>query len=172
MTDTPAIREITLADILQWNATREVRSMRTRNIRRINKPYACREVVFTCSNGWRIEKLPPKDFSVEGFFMGHCLGGSNAPQSLRVAYSLREPDGTPHVTIARSKCYGRANQAPRQEYMDLVHEWEPSLRPEMHWGKDTDTAYHDKGYVSDKDYRDLPAGKYWRDSRWHTKRGK
>lgn len=168
------MREITLDDIKLWNATRQVRSMRTRNIRKITKPYTSREVVFTCSNGWTIEKLVKADFPVEGFFMGHCLGSNLDHYSAGGFYSLREPDGTPHVTIHYNICFGRANAVPRSEYMVLIQEWLPFATGYSIWGNDTDEAYHKRGLWDDKDWQDNPAcppmyrGKAWKEKRGQT----
>ncbi len=154
---------------------------RGRDMKRLPKPYAEREVVFTCSNGWTIEWLPKEDFPVEGFFMGHCMGGKDGPAN-GTYYSLREPDGTPHVTI--DSCwgygyvlYGRCNKYPKPEYVKLINEWflklgQPAKDPlgKNTWGNDDDDAYHTKGELSDSDYRDVPHGQAWRDKEWHEKR--
>ena len=153
--------ELTRKDIIQWNKDRQVRSLRTRDIRKSNKPYSCRDVVFTCSNGWTIERVPDEDHPIEGFFMGHCLGSSLDYYQGYTFYSLREPDGTPHVTIYYSQCFGRSNMAPRLLYMALIREWKPDARAAAGWGvvEDTDDAYHDRGKLNDHDWRDHPLAK-------------
>lgn len=105
---------------------------RGRDVRKMEKPYTCREVLFTCSNGWTIERVSPEDFNMEGFFMGHCLGKdeftTRSLQHVRVL-SLREPDGTPHATITGYEMVGRCNQAPKDSYCALIWEYLPEARP-------------------------------------------
>lgn len=152
---------------------------RGRDVRKMDKPYTCREAVFTCSNGWRIEKLPADDWPLEGWLMGHCLGGQDAGGS-HAEFSLREPDGTPHVTIVgRQGLHGRCNAYPKSKYVELINEWHEvtgtapnPLEPSRYskWGLDKDDDYHERGVHSDQDYRDLPGGAFWRDPAWHSKR--
>jgi hypothetical protein len=160
---------------------------RGRDIRKMAKPYSCREAVFECSNGWKIEKCPAEDHPVEGFFMGHCLGGIDS-HTMRTELSLREPDGTPHVTIScrwseLDEPYdlfdlgGRCNAYPKPEYVDLINEYQAALgaplftREKMNsWGQDDDTEYHEQGILTDKDYRDMDHGTLWRDESWRRKR--
>lgn len=103
---------------------------RGRAARKMEKPYTCRDVLFTCSNGWTIEVVTPEDYNVEGFFMGHCLGLESKPGIGRVK-SLREPDGTPHVTINGRVMVGRCNQAPKEQYSKLVQEYMPEAVPQQ-----------------------------------------
>lgn len=154
---------------------------RGRDMKKLPKPYSCRDVEFTCSNGWTIEWLPKEDFPVEGFFMGHCMGGKDGPQS-GMFYSLREPDGTPHVTIDTCfgymhALYGRCNKYPKPEYVKLINEWLASINKPLKdpngkntWGKDDDEAYHTERKLSDLDYRDVEHGASWRDAQWRKKR--
>lgn len=156
---------------------------RGRDVRKMEKPWTCREVLFTCSNGWTIEKLVPADYALEGFFMGHCLGGVHAAGSRAIA-SLREPDGTPHVTFTHhgGGAHGRCNAFP-VKYAQFVNEWRVHLGLDPYtdaqieglakgsWGADDDTEYHENHKLSDRDYRDLSGGRYWRDEAWRKKRG-
>lgn len=109
---------------------------RGKDVKRMDKPYTCREVLHTCSNGWTIERVSPEDFRMEGFFMGHCLGadpitfapGAYCP-SFQEVLSLREPDGTPHATITDGVMVGRGNQTPKEKYCVLIQECIPDARP-------------------------------------------
>lgn len=156
---------------------------RGKDVRKMEKPYSCRKVLFTCSNGWTIEQLVPNDYALEGWFMGHCLGGKDAAGSHAVA-SLREPDGTPHITFTQTGggAHGRCNAFPKK-YASFINEWRVSLGYEPYtdaqvaqlangsWGEDTDDKYHEKHVMDDRDYRDLPYGSMWRDAAWRQKRG-
>lgn len=102
---------------------------RGRDVRKMDKPYTCREVMATCSNGWTIERVSPEDAGMEGFFMGHCLGLECAVGE-DTTFSLREPDGTPHVTIHQGVMVGRCNQAPKKKYQTLVLEGMPRAYPQ------------------------------------------
>ena len=156
---------------------------RGRDVRKMEKPYSGREVVFTCSNGWTLEILTHDDQSIEGFFMGHCLGGKDSGACEWGEYlSLREPDGTPHVTIDISggifHPYGRCNAYPKAAYVELLNEYRESegkypldLEEYTSWGTDTDETYHEKGHLDDRDYRDSDAGRPWRDLAWRLKCG-
>ena len=90
---------------------------------------------------------------------------------------LREPDGTPHVTIEEhgsyATLYGRCNAFPKEEYAELIKEFFDEVsRPGMgaRWGDDTDDAYHESHKLDDRDYRDLDYGSYWRGDDWYEKR--
>lgn len=98
---------------------------RGRDVRKMDKPYTCREVVHTCSNGWTIERVSQEDQNMEGFFMGHCLGVGGPTYAYAEVLSLREPDGTPHATITDGVMVGRCNQAPKDKYVALCHEYNP-----------------------------------------------
>lgn len=145
---------------------------RGRDMRKLPKPYECREVVFRCSNGWTIERLPREDYAIEGFFMGHCLGGVDSHGCNGPYLSLREPDGTPHVTISGSILYGRCNAYPKEEYVLLIKEFIPNPRKPSftRWGEDNDTDYHKNGLLDDRDYRDMVYGASWRGKDWYSKR--
>jgi hypothetical protein len=155
------------------------RPRRSRDIRKMDKPYTCRDVVFECSNGWTIEKVSKEDGPIEGYFMGHCLGTKDdiGCWSAWDFYSLREPDGTPHVTLGLCQdsdelnAWGRCNKWPKPEYVTLISEWKVPV-PE-HWAKagvDDDDAYHNTGMLDDRDYRDIELGRAWRDADWRERR--
>lgn len=161
-------------------------TFRGRDIRKMQKPWLYREVVFVCSNGYLIERLYPQDYWLEGLFMGHCMGGpdgpgrrvtDDSPKNFAGYYHLVRPDGTPHVTIHSSygmyTLHGRGNAWPKQEYESLIREWVPEARFAGigGWGYDKDSEYHEKGVLTDFDYRDLPAGEYWRRESYDRKRG-
>lgn len=169
-------------DYAQLVAERHTKATpRGKDVRKMEKPYTCREVIFVCSNGWTIEKLPPEDHAVEGYFMGHCLGGPNTSEKTCTLFSLREPDGTPHVTIKDSLwspllwLFGRCNKFPKDKYVALVQEYATQFGKEIShancWGQDDDEEYHEEGHWTDEDYRDLEFGSRWRDQAWRKKRG-
>lgn len=176
MTAIDAVAELKI----RWNCARP----RGRDVRKMDKPWTCREVLFTCSNGWTIETLIKEDYALEGFFMGHCLGTSDQGLCTAVA-SLREPDGTPHCTFIGygTEPHGRCNAFP-VKYLALINEWREHLKlvpfkdgnsydagEAVLWGLDDDNDYHDKGILTDKDYRDMDQGHWWRDEAWEVKRG-
>lgn len=112
--------------------------------------------------------------------MGHCLG-TQWQQGCTAHFSLREPDGTPHVTIVersgRHGLFGRCNAYPKNEYVALINEWcvasgheESLLDGSNSWGVDDDAEYHEKGKLTDRDFRDLEHGRGWRDDDWYEKR--
>lgn len=85
--------------------------------------------------------------------------------------SLREPDGTPHITF---EGYGTgAHGRWWRDYLGLApySETEIDRLASSTWGADTDDAYHEKHKLDDRDYRDLDGGRWWRDSAWRKKRG-
>lgn len=154
---------------------------RGRDVRKLPKPYLHREVVFTCSNGWTLERCPPEDHFVEGFMMGHCLGGPDARGCGNYTYlSLRESDGTPHVTVQETSRglipYGRCNRFPKSEYVRLIQEYAFPLGKNVVddgcWLReiDDDREYHELGKLNDSDYRDREVGRQWRDQDWQRKR--
>lgn len=59
------------------------------------------EVVHTTPSNWTIRRLTtPEELSAEGETMGHCVGGyaHDVEQGRSLIYSLRDPEGKPHVT--------------------------------------------------------------------------
>ena len=166
---------------------------RGRDVRKMEKPYSCREILFTCSNGWTIELLPPADHAIEGFFMGHCMGGPKSTDRGKTCASLREPDGTPHVTMdlgydrenmkiaPMQPLSGRCNAYPKPKYVRLINEYMEALwetdaynfsdeNRYSRWGYDTDDEYHEQGHWTDRDFRDLDHGRPWRTEAWQQKR--
>lgn len=118
------------------------KSPRGRDVRRMKKPWTKRVVDFTFPDGWTVEEVPPEDFELESYFMGHCLGRDTAyVPGVRAGtaqiLSLREPDGTPHVTVVRggpwhtangkplpiTQCCGRGNRQPAKKYSDRIELW-------------------------------------------------
>jgi hypothetical protein len=143
---------------------------RGKDIKQLEIPWLSREIVHTCSNGWTIEIVDLEDFWLEGLLMGHCLGLENGPIS-GAFKSLRSEKGKPHVTIDWNRAIGRCNQEPPRKYQELIWEWNESIRAQTSWGIDDDKRYHEKGVLSDMDYRDLDYGHGYRDERYTEKRG-
>ncbi len=70
------------------------------------------EIVYQFHDGWKIEKLTTSDqLQYEGDEMGHCVGSySHATESGQtIIYSLRDPKGTPHVTLEIEALEGPEN---------------------------------------------------------------
>jgi hypothetical protein len=68
----------------------------------IENPPTQGEVVTKLANGWTAQKLTTrKQLEEEGERMVHCVGGyyRAVEQGTSVIYSLRDPEGHPHVTI-------------------------------------------------------------------------
>lgn len=156
---------------------RERKPFRGRDIKKMEKPWSKREIVFTCSNGWTIELIDPDDWWLEGLFMGHCLGLERGPRS-GVYLSLRDENGSPHVTLEKSYfssrhlAIGRCNGQPPDHYINLIREWNPEVIPQINWGRDTDSTYHNDGILTDVDYRDLDVGRAqgYKSLEWRQKR--
>jgi hypothetical protein len=168
-----------------------IRKLRKADVRALKASWTCRDVIFTCSNGWTIEKLPHADHLTEGTLMGHCMGGKDARGHTETELSLREPDGTPHATIG---CYwrytdevipygihnlgGRCNRFPKAEYVALINELvfalgeDKIVRECNSWGTDTDDEYHVQHVVTDETYMDNDGqGAQYRDAAWRRRRG-
>jgi len=154
-----------------------------KQIKKIPKPWSKSCVVYQCDNGYQIVELPKEDWALEGYFMGHCLGGKNSPL-YGIYWSLRDEIQTPHVTIYISeniptRLIGRCNKYPNDKYVKIINEYCKShkineflLHESNEWGKEgkEENQYHLKGILNDKDYRDLDNGELWRDKEWKEKR--
>jgi len=84
-------------------------------------------VVFDFGDGWTVQELPPEALEVEGEVMQHCVGTycEQVRAGKTVIYSLRDPQGQPHVTMEVRKgrfqqIYGKQNQPPKDEYKARV----------------------------------------------------
>jgi hypothetical protein len=73
--------------------------LRGKDAKKEPKLYETREAAYTFEDGWTIERIQtPNDCAEERRLMGHCLQPSLLTESC-YGFSLRRPDGTPHVTI-------------------------------------------------------------------------
>ena len=100
-------------------------------------------VVFDFGDGWTVQELPPEALEAEGKVMQHCVGTycEQVRAGETVIYSLRDPQGQPHVTmevapdvpgLAESmsqfgyptgrfqQIYGKQNEPPKDEYAARV----------------------------------------------------
>lgn len=86
--------------------------------------------------GWHIKQLEnSEDAEAEGQMMGHCIGSADQPygrcldQGRLTAYSLRDPKGHPHVTMAYNsdgslaEIYGPNDDPVKDEYQEMLDEW-------------------------------------------------
>ncbi len=131
---------------------RRRKAFRGKDVKRMTKPWVSREVVFTCSNGWTIEKIEKEDYWLEALFMGHCLDSHREE-----AWSLREEDGTSHTTLYLRyngiSAVGRCNNKPPDKYMDLCLEWNQGITPELKGAEiDDDIEYHEEKILNAKDF--------------------
>jgi len=101
--------------------------------------------IFTFPNGWYIAEVGADDLEREGKIMQHCVGGGEycgqvADENLTI-YSLREPNGQPHVTmsatghpdltkppseypsVAFPEIFGKQDRPPVEEYQEYIRQW-------------------------------------------------
>lgn len=146
------------------------KSPRGRDVKKLPKPWVCRKADYTFEDGWTMEEVPPEDFKLESFFVGHCLGRDNTyvdgvKKGTTRVLSLREPDGTPHVTVVMSpwgyatgkherlptvvsQACGRGNASPAKKYDDRLVIWAKAKGYTYHtsgYHGDNDSAYHESG---------------------------
>ena len=114
-----------------------------KNFRLAGFPVLQGPVVFDFGDGWTVQELPPDALKAEGEVMQHCVGTycERVRAGKTVIYSLRDPQGLPHVTmevapdapgLAESmsqfgyaagrfqQIYGKQNQPPKDEYKARV----------------------------------------------------
>jgi len=108
----------------------------------IETPPTQGEVVTKLANGWTAQKLTTKkQLEEEGDRMVHCVGGYHraVADGSSIIYSLRDPEGHPHVTIEvkPARAYGRSHgksyveqtmgfedaNPPDDEFMPYVEEF-------------------------------------------------
>jgi hypothetical protein len=84
-------------------------------------------VVYDFGDGWTVQELPPEALEAEGEVMQHCVGTycDQVRAGETVIYSLRDPQGQPHVTMEVrdgrfQQIYGKQNQPPKDEYAARV----------------------------------------------------
>jgi hypothetical protein len=82
-------------------------------------------VVYEYGDGWTVQELPPEALEAEGKVMQHCVGTycEQVRRGDTVIYSLRDPQGQPHVTMEFlpasgrfEQIYGKQNERPKPEY--------------------------------------------------------
>lgn len=92
------------------------------------------EVRHRFPNGWHVnELLNSEDLEAESDALGHCIGSDEQPYREALdrgrirAFSLRDPEGYPHMTWHHNSdgslahVQGRSGR-PKPEYMDMFHE--------------------------------------------------
>ena len=91
------------------------------------------EVVYSFDDGWTIQELrTDKQLDNEGTVMQHCVGSyceAFIDDEYNI-YSLRDPNGNPHVTLERVKkrrmfeeIKGKQNDVPVKKYRKYIFEW-------------------------------------------------
>jgi hypothetical protein len=71
-----------------------------------------RNVWATLPNGWTVEEVKTEnDLQREGEIMGHCVGGycRQVDSGRSIIFSLRDPNGAPHVTMEYRPVYAETN---------------------------------------------------------------
>jgi len=93
------------------------------------------EVVTKLANGWTAQKLTTKkQLEEEGDRMVHCVGGYHraVADGSSIIYSLRDPEGHPHVTIeVKPRASGRSGYGRRgsQPYVEQTMGFEDAKPP-------------------------------------------
>src|SRR5206468_2879628 len=78
--------------------SRDRKTWRGKDLRKLTLPWTTREVVFTCANGWTIERIHEADRWLEGLCMGHCMGIGPDGKDAGLGYlHLIDAHGVPHV---------------------------------------------------------------------------
>jgi len=103
---------------------------------RIFGPAEPGEVVYRFADGWTLQKLTTRSqLTQEGEIMQHCVGNycAKVQAGESVIYSLRDPQGHPHVTLEWSpktrrfvQIRGKQNQPVVEKYRPYV--WEVLLK--------------------------------------------
>jgi hypothetical protein len=159
------------ADFKQLADSRERKTWRGKDLKKMTIPWTERKVEFTCSNGWTIEQIHPDDRWLEGLLMGHCMGLQRGYACGIGALHLIDPHGIPHVPIDGPSLVGRCNAAPPDRYVLLCREWDSLLSVCSNKPPDNDFGYHEQAVLTDEDYRDVVAPS-WRSETWEQKRGR
>lgn len=133
----------------EWSLADALAALEEFNVERKVIPQG--EVAYEWPDGWTMQLLlPPHELLdesereyedaleqmlvIEGDVMQHCVGGlgylERALYNHMEIYSLRDPKGRPHVTVAVStdvkrilQVQGKQNRAPLPEYQARVDEW-------------------------------------------------
>jgi hypothetical protein len=86
--------------------------MREYHAQHVGEGWDERNVWATLPNGWTVEEVKTKnDLQREGELMGHCVGGycRNVEKGTSLIFSLRDPNGAPHVTFEYKPIYDQVN---------------------------------------------------------------
>lgn len=91
-------------------------------------------------DGWRIVNVAAEDLENEGNLMGHCVGGyeDEVEDGTSIIYSLRDPQGTPHVTFEMRKedvdqreVESEAERRAEKALSEEMDRWEKEEWPEV-----------------------------------------
>lgn len=90
-------------------------------------------------DGWMWDKLEhPRALEAEGEAMNHCVGGycDKVSRGHSAIYSLRDPEGNPHITIELDpttnrirQTMGKANSIPKEQYTPYIKHLTQELFP-------------------------------------------
>jgi hypothetical protein len=151
--------------------------MREYHAQHVGEGWDERNVWATLPNGWTVEEVKTKnDLQREGELMGHCVGGycRNVEKGTSLIFSLRDPNGGPHVTFEYKPIYdmtddyggpyqhapnpakitrlelvqvqGKSDSKPKPEYQQMVAEFNKYLQGEGYQVVWADNAWrHDYG---------------------------
>lgn len=91
-------------------------------------------------DGWRIVNVAAEDLENEGNLMGHCVGGyeDEVENGTSIIYSLRDPQGTPHVTfemrkegVSQREVEQEAESRAEKALSENMDSWEKEEWPEI-----------------------------------------
>jgi len=101
-------------------------------------------VVYKFDDGWYVVELDNKnDLMVEGNKMNHCVGSywDEVQSGNSKIFSLRDPNGKPHVTIELDKgnkirqISGNSNSEPSPELQQKIDEWYKNYKAKKQYYK-------------------------------------
>jgi hypothetical protein len=98
------INQLSYQEVDEW--------LKAYNAEHVGEGWEERNVWATLPNGWTVEEVKtPNDLQREGELMGHCVGGycRNVEKGTSLIFSLRDPNGGPHVTFEYKPIYDQVN---------------------------------------------------------------
>jgi hypothetical protein len=137
--------------------------------------------IYRFPDGWYIAQVGPDDLEKEGKIMQHCVGGLNYINQVRNGdlqiFSLREPNGQPHVTMSLQdradltkgpqnpswryldfpEIYGKQDAEPIPEYQERIDQWWNHLR-DIGWNPEHSGEYEPP--EPEHEYVDNPEGDF------------